>query len=141
MKNHSTYTADFLHFIAGRSLRYACCGECRQVLSFAQRVCNRHPRAALEWLPATGRATLHSFAVYRIGYSPALQPPYTVAVVELQEGPRLVSTLTGPSALQPRIGAALSADFDAAGRLMFSLDPEPAASARSSRTPLPLDFS
>ncbi len=119
MTPHSSYTPEFLRFVAAGSLRYARCSACGQVLSFAQRLCSQHPHAALEWLPASGKARLHSFAVYRIAYGPGQTPPYTVAVVELEEGPRLTSALTGPDRLHPRIGSALTARFEPSGRLVF----------------------
>jgi len=120
MTPHSSYTPEFLRFVAAGSLCYARCSACGQVLSFAQRLCSQHPHAALEWLPASGKARLHSFAVYRIAYGPGQTPPYTVAVVELEEGPRLTSALTGPDRLHPRIGSALTARFEPSGRLVFS---------------------
>lgn len=120
MTPHSSYTPEFLRFVAAGSLRYARCSACGQVLSFAQRLCSQHPRAALEWLPASGKARLHSFAVYRIAYGAALTPPYAVVVVELEEGPRLTSALTDPDSLRPRIGSALTARFEPSGRLVFS---------------------
>ena len=119
MKAHSGYVPAFLGFLKQRSLRIPCCGQCGQVLSFAERLCSCHPRAAVEWRPASGRASLHSFTVYRIGYASHLLPPYCVVVVELEEGPRLVSTLSGAGQHAPRIGSALKAAFEAEGRLVF----------------------
>ncbi|KWT74795.1 hypothetical protein APY03_5551 [Variovorax sp. WDL1] len=40
--------------------------------------------------------------------------------MELEEGPRLTSALTGPDSLHPRIGSALTARFEPSGRLVFS---------------------
>ncbi len=53
---------------------------------------------------AAGTATLVSWVVYRMAYHPAFESrlPYTVAVVQLDEGPRMISNLVGadPAALQ-----------------------------------------
>lgn len=44
---------------------------------------------------ASGRARLVSWVVYRMAYHPAFASrlPYTVAVVELEEGPRMISNI------------------------------------------------
>ena len=46
---------------------------------------------------ATGGARLISWVVYRTAFHPAFEArlPYTVAVVELDEGPRLISNVVG----------------------------------------------
>ncbi len=126
---HSSFGESFAGFIARGELRYARCPACAGVLSFAERVCSRHPRGALEWLPASGRATLHSYARYRIGYAQSHPPPYIVAVIELEEGPRLVSTVIGTRDHDPAIGCALTAAFEPSGRLIFATQSDNAGEA------------
>jgi hypothetical protein len=52
---------------------------------------------------ATGRATLHSYVINHLS-SPGFEPPFAIAVVELEEGPRLMSNIVDceqtPEALQ-----------------------------------------
>lgn len=52
-------------------------------------------KADPQWETASGNATLISWVVFRTAYHPAFanRLPYNVAVVELQEGPRLVSNI------------------------------------------------
>ncbi len=47
------------------------------------------------WRPAAGGAKLISWVVYHMAYHPAFanRLPYTVAVVELDEGPRMISNI------------------------------------------------
>ncbi|MDE1949452.1 MAG: OB-fold domain-containing protein, partial [Burkholderiales bacterium] len=49
---------------------------------------------------AAGGATLVSWVVYRHAYHPAFAQrlPYTVAVVRLDEGPRMISNVIGDAA-------------------------------------------
>ncbi len=49
------------------------------------------------WGTASGRAKLISWVVYHVAFNPAFKHrlPYTVAVVELAEGPRLISNIVG----------------------------------------------
>jgi uncharacterized OB-fold protein len=52
---------------------------------------------AAEWVEASGEAKLISWVVYRRSFDPATDDnvPYNVAVVELAEGPRLITNLVG----------------------------------------------
>jgi uncharacterized OB-fold protein len=54
-----------------------------------------HPE--LQWQPASGAARLISWIVYHHAFHPAFASrlPYTVAVVELAEGARLVTNIVG----------------------------------------------
>lgn len=57
------------------------------------------------WERASGRGKLVSWVVYHVPYHPAFADriPYTVAVVALEEGPRMISNLIGagdPEALR-----------------------------------------
>jgi len=43
---------------------------------------------------ASGRATLYSYVISNIP-APGLEPPFSVAVVTLEEGPRLMTNIVG----------------------------------------------
>ena len=47
--------------------------------------------------PVSGKGTVFTFGVYHRLYSPAFEEdlPYTVGMIELEEGPRLVSNVVG----------------------------------------------
>jgi uncharacterized OB-fold protein len=67
--------------------------------------CPRCLRADFRWEEASGGARLISWVVYHRAYDDAFADrlPYCVAVVELDEGPRLVTNVVGaadPEALQ-----------------------------------------
>ena len=51
------------------------------------------------WERASGKGTLVSWVVYHIAYHPAFADrlPYNVAVVELAEGPRLITNIVNPA--------------------------------------------
>jgi uncharacterized protein len=67
----------------------------------------------VEWRAVSGRAELYTFTVYRRGYSPALkeQLPYVVGIVELEEGPRLVTNIVGCEPEDVRVGMSLRVTF------------------------------
>jgi uncharacterized OB-fold protein len=64
-----------------------------------------------KWEAASGRATLVSFTVFHVAYHEAFKTriPYNVAVVELAEGPRMISNvIDSPNGRGLRIGMELA---------------------------------
>jgi len=61
------------------------------------------------WEQASGRGTLVSWVVYHTAYHPAFESrlPYNVALVQLEEGPRLLTNIVdGPEALTAEVADA-----------------------------------
>lgn len=80
-------------------------------------VCSACLGEDLDWVVASGHGTLVSWAEFHRAYWPAFADdlPYNVAVVQLEEGPLIVSNLVGALAADPtalRQGLALRAVFD-----------------------------
>lgn len=118
-RRHSSFLEAFQSFCSRRELRYARCPVCHAPLPYAQRLCPQHPEDEVEWIEACGKAVLHTSVEYHIGYNKSKLTPYQVAVVELEEGPRLVATPASAADGQIPIGAPLSVGFDVEGRLVF----------------------
>jgi uncharacterized OB-fold protein len=68
--------------------------------------------AELDWSPASGRATLYSFAVMHQRYDEAFETPYNIAVIETEEGVRLTSQVVGCDNDRLRIGMPLEVTFE-----------------------------
>lgn len=64
---------------------------------------------ALEWVEASGRGTVHS--VTMISPKPPAQA-YNVVLVDLEEGPRMMSRVEGLPAAEVTIGMAVQARID-----------------------------
>jgi uncharacterized OB-fold protein len=62
----------------------------------------------LEWVPASGRGTVYSTTVVR-QKPPEL--PYNVALIDLAEGPRMMSRVVGAPPGEVRIGRAVIASI------------------------------
>jgi len=60
-----------------------------------------------------------SFAVYRRTYHPGMTAPYVVALVELEEGPRLISNVVGCAPEEVVIDMPLQLRFEPAGDFML----------------------
>ena len=71
-------------------------------------------RAAVEWVDASGQGTVHSFTVIRQNPSRSFRHllPFVVALVDLAEGPRLMTNLVGCDPGEVRIGAAVQVRFE-----------------------------
>jgi uncharacterized protein len=84
--------------------RCAACGELRHPPRPMCPCCR-----SLDWgtVRATGRGTVHSYAVPHHPRLPAFPDRYVVALVELEEGTRLVTNLVGVSPDDVRIGMAV----------------------------------
>lgn len=86
-------------------LTYQCCQACGHKWLPARAECPGCLGEDWSWAQASGRARLISWVVYRIAYhaSFAQRLPYTVAVVELDEGPRLFSNIVDADASRLKI--------------------------------------
>jgi uncharacterized OB-fold protein len=72
------------------------CTACAEYLFYPRAVCPRCLGTDLEWRRVSGRGTLHTFTVVHRGARGfPLGPPYVLAIVELAEGPRLMTNLVG----------------------------------------------
>jgi uncharacterized OB-fold protein len=56
-----------------------------------------------------------SFVVYRRSYHPGMPAPYVVALVELEEGPRLISNIVGCAPEEVAIDMQVEVRFEEAG--------------------------
>ena len=76
-------------------LTFQKCASCGHAWLPARGECPRCLGREASWQTASGRARLVSWVVYHHGYHPyyAERLPYNVAVVELAEGPRLISNI------------------------------------------------
>jgi uncharacterized OB-fold protein len=77
-------------------LRIQRCNSCGRAYFFPRPFCPRCSSRDVEWFTASGRGRLYS---YVINYRPAMGfhdwTPYVIAVVELEEGPRLMTNIIG----------------------------------------------
>lgn len=90
------------------------CTSCKAYLAPGSRACTECMNETLEWVPASGRATLFTFAIMYQRYHPgfAADLPYNIAVVELEEGPRLNTTVVGVANDDLRVGMPLVVTFE-----------------------------
>ncbi len=81
--------------------------------------CPRCWSTGLSARAVSGRGRVFSFVVYRRTYHPGMPAPYVVALIELDEGPRLISNVVGCAPEEVAIDMPVQVRFEAAGE--FSL--------------------
>jgi uncharacterized OB-fold protein len=92
-------TAAFWHGLRSGELLLQYCADCGHVQYYQQAICRACGGEQLEHRPASGRGKVHSFSMVHRAPGPAFKSdvPYAVILVELEEGPRMISTFTGGS--------------------------------------------
>ena len=82
------------------------CADCGQRMHFPRFLCHRCLSENLTYVPSSGRGTVYSFTVVRQAAHPAFEAevPYVYALIELEEGVRMMSNLINISPEEVRIG-------------------------------------
>jgi len=83
------------------------CGGCNRAVFYPRMVCPHCGADKLAFKPADGRGTVYSTTVVR--RKPEAGGDYNVALIDLQEGVRLMSRVEGVAPTDVRIGMAVRA--------------------------------
>ncbi len=97
-------TQPFWEGTAAGELRLQSCGACGARVFYPRPRCPGCGADALSWVRASGRGRLHSYVISHMempGW--AGETPYVIAIVELEEGPRMMSSLVGVPADPARL--------------------------------------
>jgi uncharacterized OB-fold protein len=91
------------------------CRDCDNAIFYPREVCPSCLRAdALEWRPASGRGQVYAVSVQHAPQvpMPAYESPYAVAIVELEEGVRMLSTIVGTDPEAVTVGQAVTVAWE-----------------------------
>lgn len=71
------------------------CNTCGKPFFYPRVACPHCHGRDIGWMQASGRGRLHSFAITHQSINRAMKvpPPYVLAMVELEEGPRMLTNL------------------------------------------------
>lgn len=94
-------------------LRLQQCDHCGKYQFYPRVLCSHCGHDSLSWRDASGRGQLASYTVVERPLSPAYPSPSIIILVELEEGPRMMSSLLGDSTDHLQVGAAVQVDFEA----------------------------
>jgi uncharacterized OB-fold protein len=104
-------TAEFYVHLAAGELRLQRCDECGRWRHPPRVLCGACGSAQWQWQPVSGRGVVYSWTVTHQALVPPFADdlPYAVVVVELAEGPRLVTAVQGIAPADLRLGLAVQA--------------------------------
>jgi hypothetical protein len=88
-------TAPFWQGAEQHRLLIQCCRTCGAHQFYPRPFCLNCQSDLVEWVEAAGTATVYSLTTVRLPVSPEFNPPYRVAVVQLDEGPRMLTNIIG----------------------------------------------
>lgn len=90
------------------------CTDCATYQFYPRLMCTVCARRSLEWVRASGRGRVRSFTIVRravsAGYS--AEVPYVVALIELDEGPTMMSNVVGCAAEQVHMHMPVEVTFE-----------------------------
>ena len=88
------------------------CRCCERFQFYPRTICAHCHSAAPEWVEAAGLGSIASFTVVRRAISPACVAPYVIALVDLAEGPRMMTRIVACPPEELRIGRAVRLRFE-----------------------------
>ncbi len=122
MTDHSgkifpTPTPETAHYWAGcreHELRLQRCDSCGQHQFYPRSLCSHCMSDQLQWVVASGAGEVISFTIVRRAVSEAYNPevPYVVALVQLAEGPTMMSNLVQCDPESVQVGMPVSVTFE-----------------------------
>jgi uncharacterized OB-fold protein len=74
------------------------CKACAEFFFYPRQFCPKCFSWDIEWRPCSGRGTVYTFAIQYRPQMPGFTPPYVTAIVQLEEGPRLMTNIVGVDA-------------------------------------------
>jgi uncharacterized OB-fold protein len=104
--------------IAQGELRIQRCTQCERHVFYPRSLCPHCHSDQLTWVVASGKGHIYSYTVAHRAFGPfAAETPFVVAIVELEEGVRLMTRIIGAPRERITIGAAVRVSFEqVAGR-------------------------
>jgi uncharacterized OB-fold protein len=90
------------------------CQQCGSYHYPAGPFCSECLSDKLEWKKVTGRGVVYTWTVFHRVYHPAFtgDVPYAVVVIELEEGPRMISNLVDCKLADVKIGMPVEVIFE-----------------------------
>jgi len=109
-------TAPFWESVKAHAIKLQRCGGCGQFIFYPRAICPACMSDDLVWTPVTGRGTVHAFTIPHRHPNPAFASdvPYVVALVELEEGARMLTNLVdvAPTPEAVRVGMPVEIIYD-----------------------------
>jgi len=113
---HKLADADSLPYWGGveaGGLRFPCCAACGHQHFPPRAMCPKCWSDRLEWKASAGEGAIHSCTVVHRASRPDFATPYVLALIDLDDAPRMMANVVGPGALEAAIGDRVAVTFEA----------------------------
>ncbi|MHB8438153.1 MAG: Zn-ribbon domain-containing OB-fold protein [Acidimicrobiales bacterium] len=109
------YTRTWWDAAAEGRLLVVRCHSCHQAHYYPRPFCPRCGGPDVSWEQVSGRATLYTWSVVHQNDLPPFRDrvPYVAAIVDLDEGPRMMTIVVGAGPDELQAGMTLQVDFEA----------------------------
>ncbi len=109
----SPETTEYWRALGRRELLLKRCAACGATHHPRRMLCSRCTSTDLGWVPAKGRGTVYSFSEVHRAPSPAYAAsvPYTLGLIELEEGVHFFCRILSEDGGRIAVGAAAALDF------------------------------
>ena len=106
-------TRPYWEAAARRELRIPRCADCGKYHFYPRPACPYCSSTQFEWILCSGLGTVYSYTIVHKAPSPAFEAdvPYVVAIIELAEGPHLMSNVVGVRPSEVCVGQRVRVDF------------------------------
>ncbi len=102
--------------VAHGELRIQRCENCDQYVFYPRSICPHCGSDRLMWVRASGEGTIYSYTVVHQAFGPfAADVPFVVALVELEEGVRMMSRIVGAPREKIACGVSVRVTFEHVG--------------------------
>jgi uncharacterized OB-fold protein len=90
------------------------CSECHLYQFYPRLYCLHCNHDTLQWVEVRGRGTIYSYTIIHQNKSPEFghDTPYNVAIVQLEEGPRLLSNIVDIEVTDLKVDLPVTVIFD-----------------------------
>lgn len=105
-------TTPFWEAQNSHELRFQRCTRCQTVRYPVGPLCPQCRSFDFEWIASSGRGRVYSYTVVRHQTHPAFPVPYTVLLVQMEEGPRVIAQLRAAEDAAPEIGAPVHVEWE-----------------------------
>jgi uncharacterized protein len=109
----SRLTAPYWNAASRGELLLQRCRACDRHQFYPRDACTNCGSTELQWVQASGRGTIYSYTVFHRPPHPAFDRlPLVVALVDLEEGPRMTTNIVGCDVGEIRIGMPVLVEFE-----------------------------
>lgn len=105
-------TGPFWEAQRNHELRLQRCASCLSFRFPVTPLCPECRSFDFEWALCSGRGAVYSYTVVHHQTHPAFPVPYTIVLVELEEGPRLITQLRGGPDAVVSVGAPVGVEWE-----------------------------